>query len=232
MALKPSDYFDPSRVNAPSTEYPQGSAKPATPGSNDGTPIIRASVFNDIWGFLQKLLDIAGITPDGDPDTVLDSQYYDALTSNEVKKALGGIDAGDVGFDRTVRNTGKGISYGRNATGIFGVPNVRTDQIPFWTWDAPPVFSEVSPLSGVWHGTCNSSNVLRIPNPSTIINASITCTETVGPNTQRLVIPCFISHSKSSDGADNIIHSIFSLGGPNPSSTSNHTLVITYEANW
>jgi hypothetical protein len=44
----------------------------------DGTPFEKKWA-NDIIGFLQKLLNVAGVTPSGDPDTVLASDYYDSL---------------------------------------------------------------------------------------------------------------------------------------------------------
>lgn len=65
--------------NAADTNYPQGSFKNRSgPGLYDGTPLEKAWP-NDIYGLLQKLLDVVGITPSGVPDTVLASDYYDAL---------------------------------------------------------------------------------------------------------------------------------------------------------
>lgn len=60
-------------------DYPQGSAKNiVTPGDNTGFPFEKEWV-NDNFGFQQKLLLAAGITPSGSPDTVLASQYFEAM---------------------------------------------------------------------------------------------------------------------------------------------------------
>jgi hypothetical protein len=70
------EYSDATPANA---DYPEGSFKnETTPGALDGTPFEKKWP-NDIYGFFQKLLDVADITPSGDPDTVLASDYYDAL---------------------------------------------------------------------------------------------------------------------------------------------------------
>ena len=66
-------------TNAPDASYPSGSAKDVSaPAATDGTPIEK-QVYNDIQGILQRLILEAGITPSGVPDTVLASDYYDAL---------------------------------------------------------------------------------------------------------------------------------------------------------
>ena len=78
MAIKPSDEY-PGKTVAPSAEYPQGSAQNiTTPGDGTGTPLL-ASWLNDLWGFLQSLLNADGTTPTGSPDEVGASQYFDAL---------------------------------------------------------------------------------------------------------------------------------------------------------
>lgn len=64
---------------APDANYTYGSAKDdAAPGDLTGTPRIAAEI-NDIMGLQQKLLNAAGIIPSGNPDTVLVSQYFEAL---------------------------------------------------------------------------------------------------------------------------------------------------------
>lgn len=78
MAIKPSDEY-PGKTVAPSAEYPQGAAQNiTTPGDGTGTPLL-ASWVNDLWGFLQSLLNANAATPSGNPDEVGDSQYFDAL---------------------------------------------------------------------------------------------------------------------------------------------------------
>lgn len=79
MAINPSTLY-PGRVEAPSADYPQGTARnESVEGADDGTPF-EASIIKDVWGFLQALLLRSAIAPTGDPDTALASQYMDALT--------------------------------------------------------------------------------------------------------------------------------------------------------
>lgn len=65
-------------TDGPDAEYPFGKFKNVTtPSSTDGTPFEKAWP-NCLFGYHQRKLDEAGITPDNAPDTVLDSQYFDA----------------------------------------------------------------------------------------------------------------------------------------------------------
>lgn len=67
------------QTKAPDANYPYGSARnDAAPGDLTGTPRIAAEI-NDIMGFQQALLNAAFIVPSGNPDTVLVSQYLEAL---------------------------------------------------------------------------------------------------------------------------------------------------------
>lgn len=67
------------QTTAPDASYPYGSARnDAAPGDLTGTPRIAAEI-NDILGMQQALLVEAGIIPSGTPDTVLVSQYLEAL---------------------------------------------------------------------------------------------------------------------------------------------------------
>lgn len=78
MALNISNKY-PGRANAPSIDYPEGSIKNQTaPGAKDGTPL-DADWANDKEGFFQSLLKESGITANGNVDTVVASQLYDAL---------------------------------------------------------------------------------------------------------------------------------------------------------
>jgi hypothetical protein len=79
MAIRPEDVL--TNFNAADANYPEGSFKDAsTPSSLDGSELIKIWV-NDIYGFLQKLIDIAGITPNGVSDTVLVSDYIKCLSN-------------------------------------------------------------------------------------------------------------------------------------------------------
>ena len=84
MAIRPEDEYG-TRATPANADYPHGSAKnETTPGADDGTPYT-ADFRNDLWGFFQRLLEEAGITPNGDPDTVTDSQYWNGLQA-EINK--------------------------------------------------------------------------------------------------------------------------------------------------
>ena len=66
------------RHTAATPDYPFGSAKDETsPGAGDGSPYILSRA-NDLFGFMQALLEGADITPSGNADTALVSQYLDA----------------------------------------------------------------------------------------------------------------------------------------------------------
>ncbi len=78
MALIPSSRY-PAQTDTGDPAYPHGKARSS--GSyqdGTGTPLNK-DWLNDLWGFLQALLDAAEITPSGDPDEVGASQYLDAV---------------------------------------------------------------------------------------------------------------------------------------------------------
>lgn len=69
----------PGKINPSDVDYPYGSARNITlPGDGTGTPL-EAAWLNDLFGFLQALLTAASVVPDGDPDTINDSQYLVSL---------------------------------------------------------------------------------------------------------------------------------------------------------
>lgn len=77
MAIRLIDEY----VNAEAADanYPQGSFKNATgPTSLDGTPLEKRWA-NDMAGFFQRLLALAGITPSGAPDNALTSDYFNSM---------------------------------------------------------------------------------------------------------------------------------------------------------
>jgi len=68
----------PGKINDSDPGYPYGAAQNiTTPGDGTGTPWEQAIV-NDFLGYQQALLVQSGLTPSGNPDTALDSQYRDA----------------------------------------------------------------------------------------------------------------------------------------------------------
>lgn len=82
MAIKIYEQFAPF-ANPADTDYPHGSIKnDSIPGAEDGTPL-DAVWGNDIVGFTDALLADAGIEPNGQPDTVGDSQRVHAIKQLE-----------------------------------------------------------------------------------------------------------------------------------------------------
>lgn len=80
MAIIPSTDYSGQIDTSDSTGYPHGKAQNVTvAGDGTGTPLEQDWV-NDLWGFLQALLDRAGITPSGNPDKVGTSDYLDSLS--------------------------------------------------------------------------------------------------------------------------------------------------------
>ena len=78
MAIRLIDQY-PNRAGTPNADYPHGVPKNrSAPGAVDGTPFEQAW-FRDKEGFMQSLLETAGITPSGIPDKVGASDYMDAL---------------------------------------------------------------------------------------------------------------------------------------------------------
>ena len=80
MALNPSTNATMSgRITAADANYPYGSAKDETsPGANDGSPYFKGRS-DDLFGLQQALLRAGAITPSGNADTALASQYLQAI---------------------------------------------------------------------------------------------------------------------------------------------------------
>lgn len=85
MALIPKNRY-PAQTDDTDPDYPHGKARNGgAPGDGNGTPFERDLV-NDIWGFLQALLEESGVTPSGSPDTASNSQYLQALAAVFVRR--------------------------------------------------------------------------------------------------------------------------------------------------
>lgn len=86
MALKPDTNATMSgRITAADANYPHGSSKDETaPGAGDGTPYFKARA-DDIFGMQQALLLDGDVTPSGNADTAVLSDYLQAA-SNVLKQ--------------------------------------------------------------------------------------------------------------------------------------------------
>lgn len=86
MSLKRNERY-PGRFNNPTTDHPQGAFKNrSAPGAQDGS-YLESDWANDWSGFFEKLMTVAGITPNGNVDTALTSQYYDALVKLTLQRS-------------------------------------------------------------------------------------------------------------------------------------------------
>lgn len=78
MALDRSNRY-PGRFENPTTAQPQGAFKNRTsPTAEDGS-YFEADWANDMGGFFARVLNVAGVTPNGTVDNGTNSQLYDAL---------------------------------------------------------------------------------------------------------------------------------------------------------
>lgn len=113
MSINPHALY-PTKTAAGSSGYPYGSARDVViSGDGTGTPW-KSDFVNDLWGFLQSLLDMAGIVPNGLPDSLENAQYANAI------RYLGGApgelvptfehNAPIEGISRTLLLDGSGIS--------------------------------------------------------------------------------------------------------------------------
>jgi hypothetical protein len=89
MATNPSTLAENiGRITAVTAAYPYGSAKDDSTGTTgDGTPI-KEAVMNDTYGLQQAILRAAGITPSGNADTALASQYLQGIVEVAAGRAV------------------------------------------------------------------------------------------------------------------------------------------------
>lgn len=126
MALKRNERY-PGRYSNPTTDHPQGAFKNRTaPSAQDGS-YLEKDWTNDWDGFFGRLLTLAGITPNGNADTALVSQYYDALKALFLQRTN---PFGDIKSDGTVNTALSNLGLGSGAPAI-GVPF-------FWSSAAMP----------------------------------------------------------------------------------------------
>lgn len=123
MALKRNERY-PGRFENPTTEQPQGAFKNRTsPTAEDGS-YLEADWVNDWSGFFGRLLTVAGITPNGNADTALASQYYDALKALFLRRTN---PFGDIKTDGTVNTALSNLGLGEAAKRGVGTGN---NQLP------------------------------------------------------------------------------------------------------
>lgn len=123
MALKRNERY-PGRFSNPTTDHPQGAFKNRTaPSAQDGS-YLEADWVNDWSGFFGRLLTVAGITPNGNADTALASQYYDALKALFLQRTN---PFGDIKTDGTVNTALSNLGLGEAAKRDVGTGN---NQLP------------------------------------------------------------------------------------------------------
>lgn len=151
MALKRNERY-PGRFDNPSTAHPQGAFKNRTsPTAQDGS-YLESDWANDWDGFFARILNVAGVTPNGNIDTGAASQLYDALlaavpgriiappkvflnsgtytpTAGTKFVIVRGIGGGGAGGGAPVTASGNvGLGAGGNA-GAYGETRFTIDQI-------------------------------------------------------------------------------------------------------
>lgn len=121
MALDRSNRY-PGRFENPTTTSPQGAFKNRTsPTAQDGS-YFEADWANDWDGFFARILNVAGVTPNGTVDNGSSSQYYDALKSLFLQRAN---PFGDIKSDGTVQTALANLGFGGRlleANGYFELP--------------------------------------------------------------------------------------------------------------
>lgn len=93
MALDQNAQY-PVGTDGPSAEYPEGSSlNSSSPGALDGYPWEKEGI-NDLFGFQQALLRVAGISASGSADTALVSEYLQGLIELASGRAFNYDDSG------------------------------------------------------------------------------------------------------------------------------------------
>jgi hypothetical protein len=96
MALSDLSNTYPSRANAPDGNYSRGSTRNDSTGTAaDGTPYDEL-LLNDIWGAISAVIVAGGVSPSGNPDTDVVSDFYDALAALFLNTDGNLADLGDV----------------------------------------------------------------------------------------------------------------------------------------
>lgn len=120
MALKRNETY-PGRFSNPTDDHPQGAFKNrSAPGAQDGS-YLEQNWANDWDGFFGRLLTLAEMTPNGNVDTALSSQYFDALRKLTLQRdnPFGDI-ASDGTADTALANLGVSGGF------LLGPPQIFT----------------------------------------------------------------------------------------------------------
>ncbi len=148
MATNPSTLPENSgRITAADANYTYGSAKDDSTGTTgDGTPI-KQSWMNDIYGFQQWLLTQANIVPSGSSETILVSQFGQAMVElnggvgSVIQRAVSAVPEGFFECDGSAvsRTTYAelfaiiGTLYGvGDGSTTFNIPDLRGEFIRGW----------------------------------------------------------------------------------------------------
>lgn len=188
MAIIPSEQY-PGKTAGNTADYPFGEPRNITaPGDGTGTPW-EAALVKDLFGFEQALLNEADITPSGEPDTALDSQYLaaikkiitDAINAAKPKGRTLGMVRFNGANGNILASTG-GITVTRLGVGTYEVtmatPAPNTNYMPF--------------LSGAYGFGGASSINLANNFPQTTTKFRIVC-HYGGDNTQGAFDPAFVN---------------------------------------
>lgn len=109
MAIEPKVEYPAQTIDTDSG-YPYGKARNDTmEGSTDGTPLEKTWL-NDLWGFLQALLEQAAIAPSGTPDKYGASQYLEAIREVISDDVLGSAVYPDL-LDQIINSLLDGMVY-------------------------------------------------------------------------------------------------------------------------
>lgn len=137
MALKRNERY-PGRYSNPTTDHPQGAFKNRTaPSAQDGS-YLEQDWTNDWDGFFGRLLTVAGITPNGNVDTALASQYYDALKALYLQRTN---PFEDIKTDGTVNIALENLGLGELAAGVAVVGDSRNAKMSIPAASATATFT-------------------------------------------------------------------------------------------
>lgn len=146
MAIRLTDEF-PSKTKPPTTAYPDGSyLDESAPGANDGTPLTER-LHDDYEGYKQSILSQAGVTANGQPDSVTNPQILQALLSiiaqERQTSSLSNLYPLSIGTETSLQ----GASYGGPGSGIIVVGYPTSEQETIYTVIDGPASGTINSIS-------------------------------------------------------------------------------------